>query len=63
MLFTQPRSLIDHLANVACALLVGGFFAFVGLNAASGCGQSGGACIGLHDLLSAPQGPQIARAD
>lgn len=63
MLIPHPRSLAGHLANTACALLIGGFFAFVGLNAASGCGQAGGACIGLHDLLDAPSAPQLALAD
>ncbi len=43
------------LANLGGALLVGVFFAVIGLNAVSGCGQSGGQCIGLHDFLGAPQ--------
>jgi hypothetical protein len=54
MLFSHPRSFRDHLANGACALAIGCFFAFVGLNAASGCGRSGGACIHVHDLLGSP---------
>ena len=54
MLYPRPHSLIDHLANGGCALLVGLAFAFIGLNAASGCGQSGGSCIGLGDFAAAP---------
>ncbi len=60
MLFIHPRSFAHHLANAACALAVGLVFAFVGLNAASGCGQPGGACIHLSDL--SPQAPQVALA-
>lgn len=63
MLFPHPRTLTDHLANGVCALAIGCFFAFVGLNAASGCGQSGGACIHVQDLLGAPAAPQLALAD
>jgi hypothetical protein len=34
------------------------------LNAASGCGQSGGACIHIHDLMGTPsaQVQQVALA-
>jgi hypothetical protein len=63
MLFPHPRTLKDHLSNVLCALAIGCFFAFVGLNAASGCGQPGGACIHIHDLVSAEPTPQLALAD
>jgi len=64
MLFPHPRTLSDHLANTACALAIGCFFAFIGLNAASGCGQSGGACIHIHDLMGTPsaQVQQVALA-
>jgi hypothetical protein len=60
MLFPHPRSVFDHLANAACALLVGLFFAYIGLNVASGCGQTGGTCIEVRDLLRAPPSPQLA---
>lgn len=62
MLYPHPRTIADHLANGACALVIGCFFAFVGLNAASGCGQQGGACIHVHDLLGSPasQSQQLA---
>ncbi|HXP97541.1 MAG TPA: hypothetical protein VN809_12570 [Telmatospirillum sp.] len=65
MLFPHPRTVTDHLANGACALLIGCFFAFVGLNAASGCGQSGGACIHVQDLVGIPSTPatQLALAN
>ena len=53
MLFCRPRNLTMHLCNAGGALLVGLLFAFVGLNAASGCGQ-GGQCIGLKDFVTAP---------
>ena len=65
MLYPHPKSLTNHLANGACALAVGCFFAFVGLNAASGCGQSGGACIHVTDLIGATAAPptQLALAN
>jgi len=53
MLFCHPRNVTMHLCNACGALLVGLFFAFVGLNAASGCGQ-GGQCIALTDFVTAP---------
>ncbi len=54
MLYPSPRTILQHLANMAGALFVGLFFAFIGLNAASGCGQSGGQCIQVKDLVSTP---------
>jgi hypothetical protein len=42
------------LADLCGALLVGLFFAFIVLDAASGCGQNGGQCIGLDDFLGQP---------
>lgn len=63
MLYPHPRTLTDHLANGACALAIGCFFAFVGLNAASGCGQPGGACIHVQDLVGTAPAPQLALAD
>ncbi len=41
-------------ANVGGAVLVGLFFAVVGLNAASGCGERNGQCIGVKDFSRAP---------
>lgn len=61
MLYPHPHSVFDHLANAASALLVGLVFAFVALNAASGCGQPGGACIAVKDLVSQPPATQLAR--
>lgn len=55
MLFPTPNRLLHHFANAAGALLVGAMFAAVGLNVASGCGQSGGQCIGIQDLTQSPQ--------
>ena len=55
MLFPSPTRLLHHLANAAGALVVGAMFAAVGLNVASGCGQTGGQCIGIHDLTQPPQ--------
>ncbi|MTJ84352.1 MAG: hypothetical protein F8N37_25485 [Telmatospirillum sp.] len=63
MLYTHPRTLGGHLANGLCAVVIGCVFAFVGLNAASGCGQSGGACIGVHDLISPSGNAPIVLAD
>ncbi len=54
MLYSAPRTVLHHLANMGGALFVGLFFAFVGLNAASGCGQAGGQCIAVKDLLHTP---------
>jgi len=42
-------------ANACGALLVGLFFAVLGLNAASGCGDRGGQCIGLKDFVGQDQ--------
>jgi hypothetical protein len=63
MLYPHPRTLTDHLANGLCALVVGCLFAFVGLNAASGCGQSGGTCIHATDLVGGSAPTQISLAD
>ncbi len=63
MLYSHPRTLGDHFANGLCALVIGCFFAFVGLNAASGCGQSGGACIHVQDLIGPAPAPQLALVD
>lgn len=60
MIYSTPRSILHHLANAGGALLVGLVFAFIGLNAASGCGESGGQCIGVKDLLGAPPPAQLA---
>ena len=61
MLFPSPRTVGMHLANVFGVLLVGLFFAYIGLNAASGCGQGGGSCIVMKDLMSSGgQSQQLA---
>ena len=60
MLFPRPRSVFDHLANASCALLIGLLFAYIGLNMASGCGQAGGSCIEVRDLVGAPPAPLLA---
>lgn len=57
MLFPHPQRFHQYLANVAGALGVGLLFAYMGLNAASGCGQ-GGQCIELHDLWASDSMPQ-----
>ncbi len=62
MLYIHPHRFAHHLANAVCALFVGCVFAFVGLNAASGCGQPGGACIHLTDLAPRTADPQVALA-
>ena len=59
MFSDQPSTLTMHAANAAGALLVGLFFAFVGLNAASGCGQ-GGQCIKVKDLVFTAPAQQLA---
>ena len=60
MLFPRPQTVTAHLANAGGAVLVGLFFAFIGLNVASGCGQ-GGQCIGVHDLVNAPPAQMAQR--
>jgi hypothetical protein len=45
------HSLRQIFANACGALLIGLFFAMVGLNAASGCGDRGGQCIGIKDFV------------
>ena len=54
MLYPSPHTLLGHCANGGSALLVGIAFALIGLNAASGCGQSGGSCIGIGDFANPP---------
>jgi hypothetical protein len=58
MIYAQSRRPGQFFANVGGALLVGLFFAVVGLNAASGCGESNGQCIGVKDFVGRNQ--QIA---
>jgi len=58
MIYAQSRRPAQLFANVGGALLVGLFFALVGLDAASGCGESAGHCIGVKDFVEANQ--QIA---
>lgn len=51
MIYPTSQRLPQFLANVGGALLVGLLFAVVGLNAASGCGESNGQCIGFKDFV------------
>ena len=50
MFYRTPARPAQFLANVGGAVLIGLFFAVVGLNVASGCGQADGACIGVKDF-------------
>ena len=50
MFYRTPARPVEFLANVAGAVLIGLFFAVVGLNVASGCGQADGQCIGVKDF-------------
>ena len=52
MLYASPRRAKHYVLNVAGTLVVGAMFALIGLNAASGCGQRNGACIGPRDFVS-----------
>jgi hypothetical protein len=61
MFHSAPHSLLGHLANGGGILLVGLMFAFIGLNAASGCGQPGGSCIRVADLAH-PQAAALSLA-
>ena len=58
MIYRETTRIGQVLANIGGALVVGLFFAVVGLNAASGCGESNGQCIGLKDFVGHNQ--QIA---
>jgi len=51
MFYRSPARPAEFLANVGGAVLIGLFFAVVGLNVASGCGQSDGQCIGVMDFV------------
>ena len=55
MIYSNPARPAQFLANVGGAVLIGLFFAVIGLNAASGCGQADGQCIGLKDFTPSPQ--------
>ena len=50
MFYRNPARPAQFLANIGGAVLIGLFFAVIGLNAASGCGQADGQCIGLKDF-------------
>ena len=50
MFYRTPARPAQFLANVGGAVLIGLFFAVVGLNVASGCGQAEGQCIGVKDF-------------
>ena len=52
MFYRTPARPVEFLANVAGAVLIGLFFAVVGLNVASGCGQADGQCIGVKDFTN-----------
>lgn len=58
MLYRETQTKKAYLANAIGALLVGLFFAYVGLNAASGCGQ-GGECIRMMDFVGPSTVPPI----
>ncbi len=51
MLYSHPRRPAQLVANIFGAVAIGLFFAVVGLNAASGCGETNGQCIGVHDFI------------
>ena len=59
MFYPSPARPAQFLANVAGAVVIGLFFAVIGLNAASGCGERNGQCIGAKDFTSS-QPVQIA---
>lgn len=52
MFYRTPARPVEFLANVAGAVMIGLFFAVIGLNVASGCGQANGQCIGAKDFTS-----------
>jgi hypothetical protein len=54
MIYSAPKRPLEHLANIGGAVAIGLMFAAVGLNVASGCGQSNGQCIAVRDFV-APQ--------
>lgn len=67
MLFPHAKTFRQHLGNALGALLVGLLFAYIGLNAATGCGQ-GGQCVQLSDFSGrdlptqmADKAPRLAR--
>jgi hypothetical protein len=55
MFYRSPARPAQFLANVGGAVLIGLFFAVVGLNVASGCGQSDGQCIAVRDFAPSHQ--------
>jgi hypothetical protein len=59
MFYPSPARPAQFLANVGGAILIGLFFAVVGLNVASGCGQAEGQCIGPKDFTNSHP-PQLA---
>jgi hypothetical protein len=59
MFYRSPARPAQFLANVGGAVMIGLFFAVIGLNAASGCGQTDGQCIGIKDFVPT-QSVQIA---
>ncbi|OIQ84517.1 hypothetical protein GALL_336580 [mine drainage metagenome] len=59
MFSPHSRGLTRHLTNLMGALTIGLVFAYIGLNAASGCGQ-GGQCIRLSDFMQPGMSVQVA---
>lgn len=58
MLYSHPQRPAHTVANIVGAVAVGLFFALVGLNAASGCGETHGQCLGVQDFIG--HAPQLA---
>jgi len=52
MFYPAPARPAHMVANVGGAILIGLFFAVVGLNVASGCGQAEGQCIAVKDFTN-----------
>ncbi len=50
MFYPRPAPPPQIPAPVAGAVMIGLFFAVIGLNVASGCGQRDGQCIGAKDF-------------
>jgi len=52
MFYPSPARPAQFLANIGGVILIGLFFAVVGLNVASGCGQADGQCIAVKDFTN-----------
>jgi len=55
----MTQTIRSTIVNAMGAVGAGLFLAFIGLNAASGCGQ-GGQCIQVRDFIPSPAALQIA---